>query len=157
MYVLNVKQDPTFYQLDQWHQAGHPFYWSRSIQLETELFDENKNAQLKTEANKSFDFTDFTSYLIFKSSCSSSYRIPVRESGNYKVKIRARSDQSGTIKISYRKHSQQVKVERKSWTEIDLAQINLNQVENVSDNGNMLTIEGLSGAVELDYIKFDLR
>ena len=48
-------------------------------------------------------------------------------------------------------------MERKSWTEIDLAQINLNQVENVSDNGNMLTIEGLSGAVELDYIKFDLR
>lgn len=32
--------DVTFYQLDSWHEASHPFYWSKDYRFEAEVFDE---------------------------------------------------------------------------------------------------------------------
>jgi hypothetical protein len=68
VYVYDVTNPnaPLFYQLDKWHEYKHPAHWSRSINLEAELFDVNQYplVTLKTEsANGDGDYRSGTTYL----------------------------------------------------------------------------------------------
>lgn len=38
-YDQSDQQHPVFFQLDGWHEAGHPGYWSKDIAIEAELMD----------------------------------------------------------------------------------------------------------------------
>ncbi len=59
VYVYSEENNqPTFYQIDAWHQFMHPYYWSKNILLEAELYS-NK---IVTQANKNDDYTHFNSY-----------------------------------------------------------------------------------------------
>ena len=63
MYSEENKQ-PTFYQIDAWHQYMHPYYWDKNILLEAELYS-NK---IFTQANKNDDYTQYSSYAAITSS-----------------------------------------------------------------------------------------
>lgn len=60
---------PVFYQLDAWHEASHPYSWTRDFNFEAELFDNtNANAVIKTSVpagTTAGDYTNYTSYVSF--------------------------------------------------------------------------------------------
>ncbi len=88
---------PVFYQLDAWHEASHPYFWDKSFKLEAELFDNvNASVEIKTEVpagTKVGDFTNYTSYIGFKSPSTAEYNFTPRgtTTSNYYVWVRARS------------------------------------------------------------------
>lgn len=73
---------PVFYQLDGWHEATHPYYWSKDFSFEGELFEiANTNLTIKTSVPAGTtpgDFTDFTSYVGFNSGATATYNFTVR-------------------------------------------------------------------------------
>lgn len=63
VYVYSEENNfPTFYQIDGWHQYMHPYYWSKNITLEAELYS-NK---IITESLKPNDYSNFTSAVILE-------------------------------------------------------------------------------------------
>lgn len=63
VYIYDASQSaPVFYQLDGWHEAWDPGWWSKEIVLQAELWDEQSgNPSLQTEKkNKGHNFTEFT-------------------------------------------------------------------------------------------------
>lgn len=65
LYLLKGldKGNPVFYQLDAWHQAEHPFFWSSALSIEAELLNvEEGSAEIITEAYKPLDYSRFTSF-----------------------------------------------------------------------------------------------
>jgi len=69
IYDKTNASSPVFYQLDAWHEATHPYSWSRDFVLEAELYDNtNSNAVIKTSVpagTPSGDYTNYTSYVSF--------------------------------------------------------------------------------------------
>ncbi|MBK9320650.1 MAG: hypothetical protein IPM91_18925 [Bacteroidetes bacterium] len=50
IYDKTNASSPVFYQLDAWHENSHPYYWSKTFNLEAEIFDNvNANLELKTQ------------------------------------------------------------------------------------------------------------
>ncbi len=66
VYELDLsKGSPVIRQLDAWHQTGHPFFWSKDMHREAEVWDEAKGISLQTDfpkGNDPQDLTTFTSY-----------------------------------------------------------------------------------------------
>ncbi len=81
-----------FYQLDGWHEAGHPYNWSTNFELEGELADKG-NYTIATEPVLNHNFTNFTSYIT--STDTIFYNIDVREVGNYGFYIKLKNLISG--------------------------------------------------------------
>ncbi len=87
VYVYNSTTN-VFYQLDGWHQVGHPYYWSTNFELEGELADKG-NITIRTEPVVNKNYTNFVSHITFTDTIS--YRINVRETGNYSVYVKAKN------------------------------------------------------------------
>ncbi|MDX2246689.1 MAG: LamG-like jellyroll fold domain-containing protein [Bacteroidia bacterium] len=64
VYDKTVAGTPVFYQLDTWHEAGHPALWSKNFLFEAEVFDKTKSGEVRTETASSIDgdYASFTSY-----------------------------------------------------------------------------------------------
>ncbi|MEM8900584.1 MAG: hypothetical protein AAGC85_20885, partial [Bacteroidota bacterium] len=86
VYVLDRtnKESPVFWQLDSWHEAGHPLNWNINMSYEAEVFDEAANIERVTYTAK-----DVKSYSKFKtltlsnsSNAIVSYEIPGRNFTN---------------------------------------------------------------------------
>jgi hypothetical protein len=59
VYVYSEENNSTiFYQIDGWHQYMHPYYWSRNMLLEAELYSK----KITTSTNAKDDYTKFTSF-----------------------------------------------------------------------------------------------
>lgn len=59
VYVYSEENNSTtFYQIDGWHQYMHPYYWSRNMLLEAELYSK----KITTSTNAEDDYTNFTSF-----------------------------------------------------------------------------------------------
>jgi hypothetical protein len=96
------KSDPgntVFYQLDSWHEATHPYYWTKDFVFEAEVTDDTISHLLKTElppgAEKN-DYTDFTTYVSFANADISKKTLrydfePRNDTQSYYIWIRARS------------------------------------------------------------------
>ncbi|MFN8153734.1 MAG: T9SS type A sorting domain-containing protein [Bacteroidia bacterium] len=88
---------PVFYQLDAWHEATHPYYWSKTFNLEAEIFDNvNSNIELKTQVpagTTAGDYRNYTTYTTFKAVSTAEYNFVVRgtSSSTHYVWVRARS------------------------------------------------------------------
>ncbi len=102
-YVYDNTVSPAkFYQLDGWHEYSHPSNWSRSFEMEGELYDNNNAAfQIKTQVpagTVAGDYTNFTSYLAFSSVANAKYNFSVRELAptTYYFWVRARSKGAST-------------------------------------------------------------
>ena len=66
MYVLDLSgKQPVFYQVDGWHQYEHPFYWTKTIEMEAENTEGLSGTALITENSKKadYDFSDFNTFV----------------------------------------------------------------------------------------------
>ncbi|MEM7509438.1 MAG: hypothetical protein AAF388_00815 [Bacteroidota bacterium] len=71
VYILDktTSGKPVFWQLDKWHEAGHPYNWSTIISYEAEMFDESDRIERLTyKPNIGQDFRDFKTYVSSTSS-----------------------------------------------------------------------------------------
>lgn len=88
---------PVFYQLDSWHENTHPYYWSKTFNLEAEIFDNvNSNLEIKTQVpagTTAGDYRNYTSYITFKATSPAEYNFAVRGNAatTHFVWVRARS------------------------------------------------------------------
>ncbi len=111
VYVLDMEnpKEPVFYQLDKWHEAGHPWWWSEDIYLEAALFDKGSNVQICTETPRDahpYDFSQFKSYIKSESggtakvSYNFEFREPAKNSYHIRVKARNTNSKNGTFTLS---------------------------------------------------------
>ncbi len=87
---------PVFYQLDGWHEATHPYNWSKDFNLEAELMENNSTSfKIATErpANTaSGDFRNITSYVAFNAATTPlQYQFEPRTNTKLYFWVRARS------------------------------------------------------------------
>ncbi|MBL7923218.1 MAG: T9SS type A sorting domain-containing protein [Bacteroidia bacterium] len=88
---------PVFYQLDAWHESTHPYYWSKTFNLEAEIFDNTSaNFELKTQVpagTTAGDYRNYTTYLTFKGATGAEYNFTPRGTTptTHYVWVRARS------------------------------------------------------------------
>lgn len=106
IYDNTVTSAPVFYQLDEWHEASHPYRWSKDFSLEAELYDNiNKNFKIKTSVpagTASGDFRNFTSFITFDD--TTTVFIPIEyvfqprsvSASTFYVWVKARSRVNGT-------------------------------------------------------------
>ncbi|MEM6804653.1 MAG: T9SS type A sorting domain-containing protein, partial [Bacteroidota bacterium] len=117
----------SFYQLDGWHEAKHPFYWSKAFHFEAELYDNpDEHFPIYTWrsqnaiAQGAYNYTDYTSFIKLNELGSTrgteddpvEYKFVPRAlhgSQDYKVVIRARKkNASGKIWVKLQGQPQAV-------------------------------------------------
>ncbi len=96
IYDNTVPSAPVFYQLDGWHEYKHPSYWSKSFDLEAELYDNTAPVTIKTKVptgTPAGNFTNYTSYISFNSAGTVEYNFQPRGSviANHYLWVMARS------------------------------------------------------------------
>lgn len=97
IYDRTNAASPVFYQLDAWHEASHPYYWSKTFNLEAEIFDNtNTNIELKTSVpagTTTGDYRNYTTYVTFKTVSPVEYNFVPRgtSSVTHYVWVKARS------------------------------------------------------------------
>ena len=88
---------PVFYQLDAWHEATHPYYWSKTFNLEAELFDNStSNVVLKTQVpagTSAGDYRNYTTYVSWSAVAPVEYNFVPRGTSavTHYVWVKARS------------------------------------------------------------------
>ncbi|MBK9638411.1 MAG: hypothetical protein IPO63_11585 [Bacteroidetes bacterium] len=97
IYDKTNVSSPVFYQLDAWHENSHPYYWSKTFNLEAEIFDNvNANIELKTQVpagTAAGNYTNYTTYTTFKAIAGAEYNFTPRgtAAATHYVWVRARS------------------------------------------------------------------
>ena len=83
IYDKTNSSAPVFYQLDEWHEATHPYLWSKDFTFEAELFDNtNSNVVIKTTVpagTPSGDYTNYTSRVTFNTASDVVYNFHPRK------------------------------------------------------------------------------
>ncbi len=104
VYYYKPGVEPVFYQLDDWHENTHPYYWDSDIKISTPLYDYSiEQIPIKTEkTGGTYDFTAFTSYISFSSATSVDYLISPRSGITHYCWIRARSLDGSSTGFSVR-------------------------------------------------------
>jgi hypothetical protein len=73
---------PVFYQLDAWHEASHPYYWSKTFDIEAELYDNAPSGvSLKTQVpsgTAAGDYRNYTTFVSFASAATVEYNFTPR-------------------------------------------------------------------------------
>lgn len=106
IYDKTDAANPVFYQLDNWHEASHPYYWSKDIILEAELNDNtNSSIYLRTKrasGTVTGDFVGATTYVGFNAVSDLVYNFQPRalSNSNYYVWVLARSKNAQTTVIN---------------------------------------------------------
>lgn len=97
IYDRTNLSSPVFYQLDAWHENSHPYYWSKTFNLEAEIFDNvNASLELKTQVpagTVAGNYTNYTTYTTFKTVVGAEYNFTPRgtTAATHYVWVRARS------------------------------------------------------------------
>jgi len=95
VYFLDLSNSnaPLIYQLDSWHETGHPSWWSQNFSFEAEVFDYSMGQEIKTEIQTPNDFRNFDTYLkaTAKDACSKYHFQPRNKRNNYSLRVRARN------------------------------------------------------------------
>lgn len=90
MYVLDLSgAQPIFYQLDGWHQYEHPYYWSKTIEVEAENTAIREGLRLITEARNGaeYDFSGFSTYVELIPGKPAQLNIPQKRSGELSLSV----------------------------------------------------------------------
>lgn len=93
---------PVFYQIDEWHDSKHPYYWTKDFNIEAELFD-NTNASVYTKTTVPSgmavgDYTQATTCVGFNAVTDVQYNFQPRglTTQTYYLWVRARSKDGST-------------------------------------------------------------
>ncbi|MEM7367596.1 MAG: LamG-like jellyroll fold domain-containing protein [Bacteroidota bacterium] len=146
-----------FYQLDSWHEAGHPSYWSKDFLMEAEVFDLGQEIDIRTErpANASKgDFSQFTTYLSAtgEDACvkfSFTPRSEAHDSFQFRIRARKSGNKAASIEVLLDGISKGEKsgIKSSEWTWYTLS----GNWKNLSLESHLLSVH-LSESVEIDQI-----
>ncbi len=101
VYFYQSGATPVFYQLDDWHENTHPYYWDSDIKISAPLYDSSTYIPIKTEKTGStYDFTAFTSYIAFSSATNVNYLVSPRSGMTHYFWIKARSSDGSSTGLS---------------------------------------------------------
>ncbi|MFN0201611.1 MAG: hypothetical protein ACKVTZ_08830 [Bacteroidia bacterium] len=176
----NPKQ-PVFYQLDTWHEATHPSWWSKSFYFQAEVIDtcigkveiitERKSDNLR-------DFSGFTSYVLANNKLG--YRFQTRdipEHKQLKLKIRARLKEGNTATLtaqldknatnyqqpnqytgtSFQTNTLTIKGKEWKWYEIDSKNQPILYENLPFEEAAMLWLKADNGKVEIDDVIIEAK
>lgn len=164
IYDKSAAGGPVFYQLDGWHEYKHPYYWSKSFDIEGELYDNtNSNLEVKTRVpagTQTGDYRNFTSSVSFKTSTAAEYNFQPRGTSpaTHYVWVRARSKAgvAGSFSVSLdngpAKTINCVQDTAWLWYRMDAANNTPISYSNLSLQNHKLTITSSNGNVEIDKI-----
>ena len=100
LYNNEDENNPYFYQLDGWHEIGHPLRWSSKIEVEAELFDKSENILFKTTTSNGA-FEDFTTSVAAQKEFGSLYyECPCKNETDYNFEIRLKTEAKSRRKKS---------------------------------------------------------
>lgn len=107
VYDNTIPSAPVFYQLDEWHEPTHPYYWTKDFNFEAELFDNTSTTyKLKTTTpagTTAGDYTNFTTCISFDDTATVftpiEYEFIPRGTANqtYYFWVRARTRTAGAV------------------------------------------------------------
>ncbi|MEM6804301.1 MAG: hypothetical protein AAF696_23065, partial [Bacteroidota bacterium] len=152
---LSEKDEPICYQLDSWHETGHPSFWSKDFQFEAEVFDYSQNQVMKTERKSPTSPGDFRSFSSFlratgENACSKYHFSPRKSESSYTLKVRARKSKGSNGKLGIQLDNTQVgeiKVIRSGdwrWYELSL------KLKNLSPEEHIVSLMQIDPLVEID-------
>ncbi len=156
MYVLDLNgNQPVFYQIDGWHQYEHPYYWSKSIEVEAENTDVRGTLNLITETNKGaeFDFSNFNTYVELIPGKSAQLTIPQKRSGELSLSVFVKVSK-GSPSIILKTSSGKVK---KMISSVDLNELTLSPADLKIlqlKSGEALSLSSQNGILFLDILRF---
>lgn len=147
---------PVFYQLDTWHESGHPWHWSKDFTFDAEVYDLAQEISIGTEtAKRDGDFTQFTSYIEAdgEDACAKFYFVPrSKNHASFEVRFRARRTGNGAAHIEALLDSgsitEEVKITSDEWTWYALKK----NWKDLQIDTHLLTVH-LSSGVQLDQIQ----
>ncbi len=156
MYVLDLSADqPVFYQIDGWHQYEHPYYWSKSIEVEAENTDVRGTLNLITETNKGaeYDFSNFNTYVELMPDKPAQLTIPQKRSGELSLSVFVKVSK-GKPSILLKTSSGTVKkmISPGNFTELTLSPEDLKTLQLKS--GEELSLSSQDGNLFLDKLRF---
>jgi hypothetical protein len=111
VYDRTNGKEPVFYQLDSWHQTGHPDYWTKDLYFEAEVQDGSFHVPVRTERKDTSanDFSSFTSYVSLSGNTAAQYDFTIRDSTTIPhflfVRCKAASNSDLTVKLNEKKVS----------------------------------------------------
>jgi hypothetical protein len=156
VYVYDKTVTPAiFYQLDSWHESTHPWYWSKSFNIEAELFDNNITTTYKTE-NISNNYTTFTTGV--NSTSTLEYNFNVRSQSTYYLWIRAKSIDGTNGLLNIGLDNQPIKTigcindTNWVWYSYELCSTNKIQYQNITTGLHTLKITPSNNKIYLDII-----
>lgn len=98
LFVLDLSgKDPLFYQLDQWHQAEHPYFWSTFTQQEAVVFESSDGPVKRVTTNyQGFNFTKSRSHMVMEPTGTVRYDGLSVKPGRYLVVLEGKALKPGT-------------------------------------------------------------
>ncbi|GAB4413844.1 MAG: hypothetical protein OHK0039_21170 [Bacteroidia bacterium] len=98
VYIYDVQDParPVFYQLDAWHEAGHPAWWSRDVVFDAEVYEAAVSAAILTETGApAGDYRAFRSFVrLERAGARLDYTLsprPAQGATTYEVCVEART------------------------------------------------------------------
>ncbi len=153
---------PVFYQLDRWHETGHPSWWSSDFRIEAEMMDLSDGLLLATERPpqaEDDDFRDYTTYVTANRSTGglSTCISPRHEQSKpYRLRVRVRNRSSRPVSLTVTLDEKQADTltisPNQAWHWVDLQPHN-RQVWNLHRATYDLRIDNLPGNIDLDQIE----
>lgn len=167
VYDESMGREPVFYQLDGWHETGHPWWWSKDFSFEAEVYDFAYNASMHTEVAPNAPRGDYTNFVTYVSSIKRrrahlQYTFePRAEAGNatYSLYIRARSVSGKPTGVKVAVDRRQVGyltcIRDKNWRWYKLSQCSQLPLRFEAEGGqaHLLELSFVNTALELDQIK----
>ncbi|MBL7926680.1 MAG: fibronectin type III domain-containing protein [Bacteroidia bacterium] len=162
VYDKTVASAPVFYQLDEWHEATHPYYWTSDFNIEGELFENTTTAiTIKTsvpQGTPAGNFTSFTSYASFNSGALANYNFVVRgeDPKTYYFWVRARA-KIGTTSAQIKMDNGPVMTINNmatgwKWYRISSSTNKPIEFKNLSVGEHLLRITAVNSNLEVDKI-----
>ena len=101
MYVYDKTNAsaPVFYQLDTWHEAGHPSYWSKNFLVDAEISDSG-TASISTTGQSGTDFSNADSYITSSSTMGYKFTPRTGSGSTFSLWARARSSSGSAATMS---------------------------------------------------------
>lgn len=140
-YILDLTNigDPVFYQLDGWHEASHPWRWSKDISIEAENY-ETSTGNLRTDFFTYPDMRTFKTYVMLSANQSATYNVETTNSGQKYLFVKGES--TGNVEVIF-DANMQILPNLNGWNRISLS--------TVASGAHTLNLKAL-GSSEIDSI-----
>lgn len=130
---LSIPQSPVWYQLDAWHEATHPWWWSQEIQIDAALADTLIHVKRYTERPYGAligDYRQFRTYLRAEQKGGQAlYTITQRQATRCNLRVLVRSKAAGRSGYGLHLDGTYLRRERfridAEWRWVSLGELNL--------------------------------